>query len=606
MRSFALMLCVAALTGATAAAAEPVDGLLLYASFDGGATPDYAAGARSSEAVGTTVSDGVLAGAFRNPGAGASFPAVCNFELGRGTAAWWVRLAQRAGGSTGAGPRPLLLSAMNFQFMAEPRTNQWLFMTGTTPAGDNFTWSYSPSCAIAAIPPGRWTHVALSWDEPAGIKVIYLDGVERARASTRLMRNMPSGAPLVLGAGQPGDYDELLVWNRVLSAAEIAHVKTEPAAIAAAARALPAPQDAPWDIAPLPVERSALASLLAPGETFAVNIPVENRTDRAQHAEVTLTLLDLWEQPCGEAQHATIDLPPKGRQDIPVSFVAPRLGSFKVQVAVNGRTRDVASFGCVPAGNPPDHPFFGAHVQGSTGTAEFGRRIGFSRSRVHDMQQFTWWQRMEPERGQWNEAVRESYRGLSQLGYAHWGEWFAAPHWAVTLPDGTHPPRHDGYPRPYVPTDADAVRSYVRKTLEWYPDIHEWEVWNEPHVSGFWAGSPKDYAQLAAVMYDEAKQVRPDIAVFVQFGAGGPWYRDATAAGLLQHADGVSFHAYATTKDHPQTWARGRRAEAGAGRGRQTRSAAGRFRRGVDEQLLPARHRASQAAAGIAPDLRLP
>lgn len=548
---------IASLVAAAAAAADPASGLTLYASFDQGPEPDFAGGARTADAR-WAAAPGQLGGAFRSSGeAGVSFPPACSFDLGRGTVAWWVKPAVEVAALAGtAHPRPTLISAMNFQLLGEPRTGQWLFMTGTHLPEREFEWHYSPYAGFGALPAGRWTHVALTWDHDSGRKAVWIDGVEAASASTRLMRTGPGGSPLVLGAGLPGDYDELLVWNRALSAEEIAAVHSQPAAIAAAARALPAPQDAPWAVAPLAKERRQLECLVAPGEAFTAVIPVENRTDAPRQAEIVLTLLDLWERPCAEPRTVRVDLAAKATGEIRAEFAAPRLGIFKVQAAIDGRTRDVASFGCIPAGNPPDHPFFGAHVQGTPGTAEFGRRIGFSRSRVHDMQQFTWWQRMEPERGQWNQALLEPYRALSRLGYAHWGEWMAAPHWAVTLPDGSNPQRHDGYPRPWVPTDQEAVRAYVRKTLEWYPDITEWEIWNEPNVSMFWAGSPKDYAELAKVVYTEAKRLRPDLTIYAQYGAEGPWYRDAVKAGLLDHADGVSFHAYASTQDHPQTWAR--------------------------------------------------
>lgn len=536
--------------------AEPTAGLTLYASFDQGAKPDFAGGARAGE--GTWAgAPGTLAGAFHSDGDGVGFPVVCNFDLGHGTIAWWVNPTLDPGKMVLAGkPRPTLVSAMNFQLMANPQTNVWLFMTGTSLPGAEFAWDYSPYVPTSAIPAGRWTHIALTWDEAAGRKQIYINGVLAAKNTTKLMRRGPGDEPLRIGAGMPGDYDEVLVWDRVLTTEEIAHVHADPAAIATAARALPAPQDAAWEVTPLPTVRKPLDGLVSPGDTFKADIPVENRTTKAQTVTVTLTLLDMWERPCGEPQTVAVTVPAKGTQTITAAFVPPRLGSFKIQAAIGGRSRDVAGFGCVPPGNPPDHPFFGAHVQGNPGIAELGRRLGFSRSRVHDMQQFTWWLRMEPERGQWNDKCLDPYRSLSKLGYAHWGEWMATPYWAVTLPDGTHPARNDGYPRPWMPTDTEAVKTYVRKTLEWYPDITEWEVWNEPNVSIFWSGSPTEYAELAKVMYTEAKRVRPDITVYVQYGANGPWFRDAVKAGLLDHTDGVSFHAYASTHDHPQTWAR--------------------------------------------------
>ncbi|MCK6488094.1 MAG: hypothetical protein L6R48_07175 [Planctomycetes bacterium] len=339
-------------------------------------------------------------------------------------------------------------------------------------------------------------------------------------------------------------------------------MRTTTLMIAMTSFALVAAEPAPYagDEGPLqavPLVRPPGEALVDPGQTWTARIPVENRSDIHQQGVMTLTLLDLWERPCGPEQRVPIDLPPVGRTEIKADFLAPRLGVFKVRAVMESqrklRARDVASFGCVPAGIPPRHPFLGAHINMGDGLPALGRRLGFSGNRSHDMTQFTWWSRLEPERGQWDLRQVKTGEFLASLGYENWGEWMATPHWAHTLPDGSHPPRHDGYPKPWRPTDAAAFTAYVRTTLELYPQITRWEVWNEPNVSGFWAGSPQDYAELAKLAYAEAKRVRPTVQVFVQFGADGPWYRDAAKAGLLTHCDGVSFHAYASTKDHPQT-----------------------------------------------------
>ncbi len=319
----------------------------------------------------------------------------------------------------------------------------------------------------------------------------------------------------------------------------------------------PSSEEEPWLVSPISVPRSYAESIVIPGKSFEARVPVENRTDGQQKGKLSLTLLDLWETVCGEPRVFDFDLPPKGKAEFKADFAPPRLGVFKVRARVEfgsrSRERDVESFACLPEGNPPFHPFFGAHVGQETGLPELGRRLGFAANRSHDMTQYTWWTRMEPERGQWNKSCLGTYESLDKLGYKQLGTWMTAPYWAVKLPDGSNPPRNDGYPKGWVPTDTEALKNYVRESLAWYPKITEWEIWNEPNVSGFWTGSPQDYAELCRVVYEEAKRVRPDITVYVQFGAEGPWWRDAAKAGLLKHADGVSFHAYATPKDHPQT-----------------------------------------------------
>ncbi|MCK6488093.1 MAG: hypothetical protein L6R48_07170, partial [Planctomycetes bacterium] len=130
------------------------------------------------------------------------------------------------------------------------------------------------------------------------------------------------------------------------------------------------------------------------------------------------------------------------------------------------------------------------------------------------------------------------------------------PYWAATLKDGSRPARHDGYPPGWVPSDRTALAAYVRTTLEWFPSITTWEIWNEPNVAQFWHGTPQEYARLCQEVYTEAKRVRPELTVYVQFDAHGRWFHQAAEAGLLRWCDGVSYHAYASPGDHPQAGAR--------------------------------------------------
>ncbi|HXF04639.1 MAG TPA: alpha/beta hydrolase fold domain-containing protein [Blastocatellia bacterium] len=107
-------------------------------------------------------------------------------------------------------------------------------------------------------------------------------------------------------------------------------------------------------------------------------------------------------------------------------------------------------------------------------------------------------------------------RGLQILGQLG----FAAP-WNTTAPSGL-PPGAD--PLHFPPRDLRAWADYVSQTVSRYKDeIQYWEVWNEPDLRGFWAGTAAQYAELLAVTYDAIKRANPDAKVVLGgLALGGP------------------------------------------------------------------------------------
>lgn len=83
--------------------------------------------------------------------------------------------------------------------------------------------------------------------------------------------------------------------------------------------------------------------------------------------------------------------------------------------------------------------------------------------------------------------------------------------WNTTAPDNP-PPGLDRWD--YPPRDYRAFAEYVFQTVSRYKnDIKYWEVWNEPDLPGFWAGTPAQYAELLAVTYDAVKRADPQAKV---------------------------------------------------------------------------------------------
>lgn len=114
--------------------------------------------------------------------------------------------------------------------------------------------------------------------------------------------------------------------------------------------------------------------------------------------------------------------------------------------------------------------------------------------------------------------------------------------------------------------------SYVRQVVERYrANVHHWEVWNEPDLTGYWSGTSAQYAELLAVAYRTIKQVDPSATVL--FGglslSQRPWLEpdggffgrvlnDAANPGI-QNFDVANFHQYGSAQDarNKMTYTRG-------------------------------------------------
>lgn len=535
-----------------------VRGLTLFDSFNASTKPEYTAGADASSGNCPPADGRVGHGIQFGVATGITFQSQLNLDQTAGTLCFWFKPDSSYFKRSNSNRQTLFsLANSNFQLVADPADQIMFFMTGTQLPGHDFEWDYASQFGLDKLTANRWTHIALTWNADTGEKRIFLDGKLVRQSITPLMRRGSIDSEFHF-ATAPGCYDELAIWNRVLSAADIAAIVADPASLSAAVATLPrTAADNPWKIYPGLVYTTFTQPLLSPGESLQLKIPLTNRDVTAAHGRITARCIDLWDQPAGQGVSAEMELNAGESRDFAVALNPKKLGVFRVEVQIEvgsfKRLRDVASFAVLPAGSPPAHPFFGAHVNGAADIPQACRRLGFTSNRVHNMTQFTWWVRMQPTPDRWAMIDSELYDRYNALGFTHLGQWFAAPNWAVAGPNGEFPPPDDGYPQGWVPTDVDALRAYVRESLKRFPLIHDWEIWNEPHVSMFWYGTPKQYAELCAIIYDQAKKVRPDITVYAQVNPGGPWARAAFAAGVMDHCDGISFHYYADYDADPQS-----------------------------------------------------
>lgn len=119
----------------------------------------------------------------------------------------------------------------------------------------------------------------------------------------------------------------------------------------------------------------------------------------------------------------------------------------------------------------------------------------------------------------------------------------------------------------YPPRDYEAFSDYVSEVVRHYRnEVQYWEVWNEPDLRGFWAGTAEQYAHLLAVTYQTVKRVNPSAQVLlggVALEGGGPGgiYRNRTfLTDILndrrypaaKHFDIMNFHSYGTREEMRQ------------------------------------------------------
>lgn len=156
---------------------------------------------------------------------GLAYSARGNFRADEGTCAFWVQPAFSGADRT---VYPALFGVERWGMLYK-YTDQTALTFGTArPDRDLY---YDCAADIASWRPGEWHHVAVSWSRAADARVLYLDGVQAARAPFPHCRPVASG-PLFVGAGcllYPGHHaqavlDEFALWDRALTAEEVRQV----------------------------------------------------------------------------------------------------------------------------------------------------------------------------------------------------------------------------------------------------------------------------------------------------------------------------------------------------------------------------------------------
>lgn len=169
----------------------------------------------------------------------------------------------------------------------------------------------------------------------------------------------------------------------------------------------------------------------------------------------------------------------------------------------------------------------------------------------------TSWGAMEPAKGQFDWHSLDTWVAQSESHHVQLDYVFVnTPRWASTKPDEPCPGHRLGCAAPPNPDDFAAfVTALVNR---YHGKISSYELWNEPNGSGFWTGTPKQMAELAARAYPIIKSIDPAAIVTspAVSSSGWPLSHDAwldqyldTGAG--KWADVIAWHGYAGRNDRP-------------------------------------------------------
>ncbi len=564
------------------------DDLTVYCPYDSSTSPKIIAGSYTPSIPGPfALAEGVHGQGLLVDDTkgyhGTAYPCVANMDAKQGTVAFWVKPTQL---------QPMPSSPDKYRFLFVCCTDSgagsgfkvfWSTQDGGTLVAamavvddSGWRWIWAPQKENVGWKPGEWHFVVVTWasfPHGGGERKLYIDG--KVAASDEFNEGVSAGfndeMSFYLGGTQSdqgkdswgvGAYDDLAIWRRPLTVAEIAGLyagkyqdELNKAVVPSLLPKLPkvtlGDSKTTFDLADRPenVLRSASVTvqsdtgIVGDGEslpfTFSWNL---DPTRLPKSIEIRTT--DFWGKPAGKT--IVIRKPTaKGSTAKPLSVMPGRRGIFRVTAVVSSQQRDLFTFAVIPASanERPDNPdgVVGTHLwwENAAWHANAGRRMGIDWTRFHDACQCTWWTKVQPTEGPfafWDEPV-DTFRSknISILGLLE-----STPLWASTSDSSS-------LFQTYPPKDWAKYEEYVRTVVShWKGSIHAWETWNEPGWNGFWNGTVEEYVHLSKLTYETVKQIDPTATVI---GLGGsalllPWTEQVFKAGGLKYCDAISYHYY--------------------------------------------------------------
>jgi concanavalin A-like lectin/glucanase superfamily protein len=526
------------------------DGLLFYVPFDGDCAPGIARGSKVFTGKKADFSTGKNGKAVKLSNTLKYFTA-SNIKTKVGTVAFWHAPAwnpadKKVRNRTIFGAEHIVANYVT-------KNRRFFFMTGRMFPQKGFKHDYR--CywnGMRKWKAGQWQHIAFSWDSKTGQKKLYING-KLVRASKTKAMPGTVGSKIIIGANAPGLYDELFIWDREISQDEVNFLYSAPEK--AALKKLQKSADVAsikFELKPIPVKNT----IVSPGEAFTAIMPVRNPSMKKYSGKVVFTLRDFWMKDCGRKQ-LDLKLAPGEAKTLKIKFIPKQKGIYKVEVKfmVNGKEkiRDLSSFASYP--EPPERDpdsFFGNHINAwSDKYLSQAARLGQTWQRNHNMVQITWWDKVQPDPGEFTWSYDYQLKLLKKYKMPLLGQIFTTPYWA-SYPKAHPKPKKRRYSKSWNP-NLKYLDKYVYETVKRYKGyIKYWEIWNEPAVSLFWKGTPEEFGKVVQTAIKAAKRADPS-CIIMSAGYTCPawvWHEKAAKAGAFKNLDIISFH-YGCYNDPP-------------------------------------------------------
>jgi hypothetical protein len=200
----------------------------------------------------------------------------------------------------------------------------------------------------------------------------------------------------------------------------------------------------------------------------------------------------------------------------------------------------------VPPGGPAAMPrsYFGMHIHRAQ-LAGHWPQVTFGSWRLWDAD--VSWPNLEPERGQWNFNLLDTYVDKAQsAGVELLLPLGRTPRWASARP-GEFSPYGPG--QAAEPINMEDWRNYVRRLVTRYQGrIAAYEIWNEVTEKVFWTGTTDKLVELTRIATEEIRKVDPEAKLIGPSGVGldarTAWTRKFLDAGGAQWVNASSYHLY--------------------------------------------------------------
>ncbi len=159
------------------------------------------------------------------------------------------------------------------------------------------------------------------------------------------------------------------------------------------------------------------------------------------------------------------------------------------------------------------------------------------------------WSRLEPKQGEFDLAQLDALFKAGELnGFKETIlNPYGTPRWA-----SSHPERNEmnicvwGW-ESFAPAKLETWTKFLSAMIKRYPQVKEWELWNEPHLPGqscFWQDTPENYVALLKAGYETVKRERPGATVLLG-GVGMrylPFYDRIIKGGAASYFDVLPLH----------------------------------------------------------------